>query len=237
MRSFSYFLIGALLVAVALKPLSADPDTGETLLGQAGQSVVKLTAPSNPNHGGTGFFLRAPSGRILTITNSHICELAEEGRLSAYSPDGTKSTLMIMEISDYTDLCILDGPDLGPKTPALTMAKYQHRTERLWVVGHPLLQENTAESGYVVSFERIMLSESEREEANCKGASRRWVEGSCVRIINAYTTNIVIFPGNSGSPVLTKEGEVVGVMFAADRRTNWGCFVPFSDLADMLKGR
>jgi len=49
----------------------------------------------------------------------------------------------------------------------------------------------------------------------------------------AYHTNILIQPGSSGSPVVNFWGNVVGVMFAADRY-NWGIAVSHKDLKEFL---
>lgn len=50
----------------------------------------------------------------------------------------------------------------------------------------------------------------------------------------AHQTNMTIFPGNSGSPVVDKLGRVVGVVFAADTRTNYGFVVSLKDLQDFI---
>jgi S1-C subfamily serine protease len=49
----------------------------------------------------------------------------------------------------------------------------------------------------------------------------------------AYRSNMLIQPGNSGSPVVNFWGNVVGVVFAADQY-NWGIAVSHKDLQDLL---
>lgn len=51
---------------------------------------------------------------------------------------------------------------------------------------------------------------------------------------DAYSTGIIIHPGNSGSPVVNFWGNVVGVAFAGDS-TNWGRMVPIQDIKAFLK--
>ena len=51
---------------------------------------------------------------------------------------------------------------------------------------------------------------------------------------NAYQTNMIMHPGNSGSPVVDKLGRVIGVAFAIDGRTNYGYIVNLQDLKDFL---
>lgn len=50
---------------------------------------------------------------------------------------------------------------------------------------------------------------------------------------SAYLSNMVIQPGNSGSPVVNFWGNVVGVVFAGDR-AGWGIAVSFKDLKQLL---
>jgi len=58
----------------------------------------------------------------------------------------------------------------------------------------------------------------------------------CVESIeDAYTTAVVIYPGNSGSPTVNAWGQVEGVAFAGDGSTNWGSIVSLHDVKAFLK--
>ncbi len=57
----------------------------------------------------------------------------------------------------------------------------------------------------------------------------------CVMTVkDAYTTGIIIHPGNSGSPLVNFWGNVIGVAFATDG-TNWGRIVSIEDVKAFLK--
>jgi hypothetical protein len=57
---------------------------------------------------------------------------------------------------------------------------------------------------------------------------------TCLEVtVGAYKTNILIRPGNSGSPVVDFWGNVVGIVFASDNY-NWGSVVSYRDLEKFL---
>lgn len=58
----------------------------------------------------------------------------------------------------------------------------------------------------------------------------------CVMKVNqAYQSNAIILPGNSGSPVVNWWGQVEGVAFASDNESHWGLIVSLADIQDFLK--
>lgn len=237
MRKFDVFLAALILAACVSFPKAPKPESevAPELLNKFGPSVVKLTPPNNPRTGGTGFYLQAPSGQIITVTNGHVCALASDGKwLEATDDSGNgRELLEIKEISETADLCILSGPSVKSDN-VFELNDYQARFKRLWALGHPFLKPNTLTDGYIVGFEEVTVGDEERTEAECKPPTRVIEEGECVRKLWAFETSIVIYPGNSGSPVLTDDGKVVGVMFAGDGRTNRGVFVSLSDLKALV---
>lgn len=56
-----------------------------------------------------------------------------------------------------------------------------------------------------------------------------------IYIHDAYITNVVILPGNSGSPVINFWGQVQGVAFASDSEANWGRMISLNDVKAFLK--
>jgi S1-C subfamily serine protease len=216
-------------------------DNGEYLLTEKRNQIVKLTPPSNHGTGGTGFQLQAPSGKVLTVTNAHICELAENNQLSAQVPDSERTVLLtILEVSESTDLCVLEG--LSGASGLRLADSFQPR-QRLFVLGHPRLEPLTLSEGYVTARQVIHLYDlNKTEPATCHGANRNLIMVDtllgptpvCMSSIDAWLTSIVIYGGNSGSPVMTVDGDVVGVIFAGSNSTNYGAFIPFDVLREFV---
>ncbi len=233
MRFLDLVLFGVAAFTIACVSAQKINDTGAQLLSEYGPDIVKLTPVGNPRTGGTGFYMQTPSGQTVTVTNGHVCDLASGGKwLEARDDQGSRELLEIKEISETADLCILSGPKRLDAQP-LKLSQFQRREERMWVIGHPFLKPNTITSGFVVTFDEIKLNDSELTPEQCKPPTRAIEDEECVRTLWAYETSIEIFPGNSGSPVLSRNGEVLGVMFAGDGRTNRGVFMGLDDLREL----
>lgn len=221
------FLTG-LAVALMVAPKTA-ADVGERLLRERGDSIVELTPLENEQSGATGFELQLPTGRQVTVTNAHVCLLAgPNGQLRAHFENGQARPIRVLEISDKTDLCVMEGI---PALPPLMMAGQFSRFNRIFVLGHPYLHPLTLSMGYPTSYTGIDVQADLSAEA-CTGEMYHVdpFEGGCIESVVAFESSAVIYPGNSGSPVMNGSGEVVGVMFAGNGRTNYGAFIDLEDL-------
>lgn len=56
-----------------------------------------------------------------------------------------------------------------------------------------------------------------------------------VNIKQAYTTSAVIYPGNSGSPMVNFWGNIVGAVFASDSEANFARVISIEDIKAFLK--
>ena len=70
-----------------------------------GASVVKLTRTPMQFSGGTGFQIKAPSGKQYILTNAHICQIADS--LYAKTQSGKISVVDVIKIYPHHDLCIM----------------------------------------------------------------------------------------------------------------------------------
>lgn len=212
------------------------------------RNVLKLVKPTNHNTGGTGFVVKAPSGSVYTMTNAHVCELHDNGYMHAISPGKVNRyySLKIKAVSKDTDLCLLEP---APGFSGISRADSSYIGERVRAVGHPALLPLSDSSGVLSNFEDVeILYKTNISEADCTGPGFRYistigsmldaifgVQSLCFRTIAAASTNAITFPGSSGSPVVNVFGNLVGVVFAGHRMTNYGYIIPISEVNKFLE--
>lgn len=246
MRYIKKFLVGAAASAAFLFIVARVPEYHDGyLIDKVGLKTFRVVDPLEHGRGGTGFSVVAPSGKTYTLTNGHVCGLASNETLHALVPGTDRAyTLRVLEVSKDTDLCLLEPV---PNYAGVALANSAAIGELFDVVGHPLLMPLSISKGTLTAYETITLVVSVNGNAdNCIGPGYTWSDASgtsltsygifsvCKRTVEAVYTTAVIYPGNSGSPAVNFWGNVVGVVFAGDNRSNYGYLIPLRDVYKFL---
>lgn len=196
--------------------------------------------------GGTGFLVKGKSGMIYILTNQHICRSAEGKPLTAiYRND--KYLVKVIKSYQRNDLCAVEAP--GTAKEYFRVANSVVQGERVYSIGHPLLEPITMTQGELSSDVSIEIPVAMNvTPAECSGETYRIEEADpedlfakifgmkniCIRTLECNGSTVNILPGNSGSPTVNIWGNIVGVVFAATSGGIHSYHVPLSFVKEFL---
>jgi S1-C subfamily serine protease len=185
---------------------------------RVGPAVVRVETGANASGGrargglGSGIVI-SPDG--LVLTNSHVVGSSRQIRLQ--DTEGVVTDARVLGVDPDTDLALLraDGArDL--RYASLGNSRNLRRGQLVVAIGNPLGFESTVTAGVVSAL----------------GRSIRSVSGRTIE--DVIQTDAALNPGNSGGPLVSSAGEVIGINTAIISGAQGICFAVASNTAQFV---
>ncbi len=188
----------------------------------------------------TGIQIKAPSGKVYTLSANHCSALATDNMIHAKSEDGREKDLYIVDQDPEHDLLLLSSLD----HKGIEVAKNIQNHEHVHTITHgahfpsyrtdgELLEERTLH----VHGENI-TNEEEFKKCSVSNFQRPTLDFDsfslyCEITLTVEITTAMVVPGSSGGPAVDANGRLVGIVSCSAEP--FSGLVPLHDIQAFLQ--
>lgn len=195
-------------------------------------NVIRVEASGNPMAHGTGIIVNTSKGKQVVLTNGHVCEAFSQSPVLNNTLTTQKSNILYVDI--LSDLCIIEVPK-KLEVRAIPLAEKEPRmNQELFSIGYPLGHDKNLLSGRGIGLNTVPMHKLFQGQVRCPQIVVNNFQAYCLTIEQVMATNVVLFPGGSGSPVFNLNNELVGLMSLTSPGSNFGHMVLLSDIKRVL---
>lgn len=148
----------------------------------------------------TGFSILATDVVSFILTNQHVCDMRQEANYILTTQSGLKMRAIFIRSDPFADICLLKVYGV---IPALKLSKQNaSQGDRIVTIGNPDGVFPVMVDGIISGYHNTHMKHGPDEDGDFEVHFR------------AQVMSAPIYPGSSGSPVMSMNNEVVGIVFA-----------------------